>query len=421
MITMPNSKSGVSIEKKLKVQIKMLQDELAEANETLSAIQHGEVDALLTKDKNGAPIFVLKNADQFYRILIENMKEGAVTLTSDGTIFYCNNRFSEYMTIPTDLLIGTSIFSFIKPEELNRFKKVFSSGRSSKSCSDDFTFELAAGKTIPLRITMSSTQIEDKLGICMVATDLTQQIRQIEYEKVMAELHEAVQARDEFISLASHELKTPLTSLILLSQMQSRMITQNNPRAFEKKRASEVAEKMGAFSSKLNILVEAMLDVTKIQSGQMSLNKQRMDLGELTKTVLTRMSSMFLAAGCEQPKFKKTILFGHWDPMRLEQVLNNLLANAIKYGNLSAMEVTIESVKGSARLSVKDKGKGINKENQLKIFSRYERTIDVVGISGLGLGLFISKKIIEAHDGTIWVDSIDGDGSTFVFEIPLIS
>ncbi|HXH73509.1 MAG TPA: PAS domain-containing sensor histidine kinase [Bacteriovoracaceae bacterium] len=404
---------------KLKLQIKALRNELDEAQETLRAIRYGEVDALVVNIKQGHQIFTLKDADQPYRVLVENMNEGAVTLSSDGTIFYCNRRFSEYMKLPIKMLIGTPIFAFIKPDELDRFIEIFTLHRSSKIFSDDFFFIFRPGKFIPLRITMSSTQIDDKKGICMIATDLTQQIRQNEYEQISKDLQIAIQARDEFISIASHELKTPLTTLLIFSQMQRKMIAQNDPRAFEEKRVIHIAEKTEALTSKLNVLVEDMLDITKLKSGQLKLVKEKMDLGKLTKAVLSRMSTIFTEAGYEQPKFKNTRAIGNWDPMRLEQVLNNLLTNAIKYGNQTAIEVVVTSSKGYARLTVKDKGEGIMEADQFKIFGRFERAISASEISGLGLGLFISKQIIEAHNGIIWVYSKNGNGSTFSFEIPM--
>lgn len=402
----------------LKRRNKALLHKLEEAQDTLRALGNGEVDALVVSSIHGEQIFTLIHADQPYRNLVESMNEGAVTLSSDGSIFYCNRRFSEYMGIPMDLLIGLSVYSFVKPEELERFKGIFSNGRLSKNCSDDFSFILGEEKFIPLRITMSSTQIHDHQGVCMIATDLTQQNRQKEYEKITADLKEAVSARDEFISIASHELKTPLTTLIILSQLQKKMVDKKDPRAFAEERVSSMAEKTEASAIKLSILVEAMLDVTKIQDGKISLSKENMDIGKLTKSVLSRMSIMFTEAGCQQPKFQNSVIMCNWDPLRIEQVLNNLLVNAIKYGNKSAMEVSISQKEGVARVSVKDKGLGIPEADQLKIFGLYERAVSANEISGLGLGLYISQKIIQAHDGKIWVESKDGDGSTFIFEIP---
>lgn len=405
---------------KLRSQNKALKIELEEANETLRAIRNGEVDALVMSGEHGEKIFTLKNADQPYRILVESMNEGAVTLSSDATIFYCNKRFSDILETTIENLIGLSIYNFIKSDEITKFEKVFSLGKLSRGA-DAFLLKTKKGNPIPIHLSMSYSEINGKAGVCVIATDLTQQIRFKEYEILAVELEEAVKARDEFISIASHELKTPLTSLMLQTQLHKKMIQKKDSNAFDEMKIVKLVEQTEILTKKLSRLVEDMLEITRIKSDKLSIHKVIMDLGKLTNDIINRMDAQLMFAGGKKPITKTSKAVGLWDPMRIEQVISNLLNNAIKYGKGSSIEVTVSSSKGIARFSIKDEGIGISKEDQSKIFKRFERAVHANEISGLGLGLYISQQIIEAHKGRIWVESQIGKGSTFYFELPMDS
>ncbi len=233
------------------------------------------------------------------------------------------------------------------------------------------------------------------------------------------ELKIAVKAREEFITIASHELKTPLTSLLMFAQVQKRMIKSNHPNAFAQKNITDMVNQTERQAIKLNSLVESMLDLSRFKAGKYKLHKAKFDLVTLIKDVIEKMSLQFTSAECGPPVVKGSEVFGHWDSARIEQVLNNLFVNAIKYGAGSPITVTIEKKNGVARVSVNDQGEGIPEGDQLRIFQPFERAISSDEVSGLGLGLFISQQIIEAHDGKIWVKSENVKGTTFYFEIPL--
>lgn len=418
MILKKKAKAVDSSVAKLKSLNVALRYELAEAKDTLRAIQNGEVDALVVCGKDGEQIFTLKNADQPYRVFVENMNEGAATLSSDGIIYYCNKCFAETLKTPIEELIGSSIYIFISLEEAKKFKNILKSDTKHGS-QNSFLFKDKCNKTVPLLISMSSSDINEKDSVSIIATNMTQQVQLKEYEKLAADLSEAVRARDEFISIASHELKTPLTSLLLQSQMQLKMIKSNDPKAFEESRIRNLSQQAALHVTKLNVLVDDMLDISRLKSGGLSIRKQSVDLYELTNKVIKNLSPQLVSAGCKKPYLSGDKTVGLWDPMRLEQVINNLLINAIKYGGPSQIAVHITSSKGWAQCSIIDKGKGIPKRDQLRIFERYERAISANEISGMGMGLYISQQLIQAHDGRIWVKSENGNGSTFYFEIPL--
>ena len=239
------------------------------------------------------------------------------------------------------------------------------------------------------------------------------------YHKTQMSLLAAIQCRDEFLSIASHELKTPLTSLKLQSQSFSRILAKNGPMddAFRVR-----VEKTMATTEKqverLCKLVDDLLDVAHINAGKFRIKPEKMDLAEILTGVIERFSN--------QAKDKNVVfiadlsasIIGDWDKFRLEQVFSNLISNSLKYGS-SPIEIKISQVEDSASISVKDNGVGIKLLDQAKIFDRYERAIHHNEVSGLGLGLYITRDIVEAHYGTIEVDSCVGQGATFSIKLPL--
>jgi two-component system, chemotaxis family, CheB/CheR fusion protein len=266
----------------------------------------------------------------------------------------------------------------------------------------------------PLRV-WTSVSVYPKVdgGLAVFFRDVTQ-------EKLAEEkLHEAISLRDEFMSIASHELKTPLTSLIMQSQLQKRMMDNDDPRAFTKERFKQLNEQYSRLFGRLNRLIEDMLDISRIRTGKLKIEKDKFDLFQLTKDTVMRMEDAFIAAECGTPEIFGEEVVGHWDPIRIEQVVMNLLTNAIRYGQGKAVFVEVKIQEGKALLAVKDNGIGISEIDRGKIFQRFERAVNANEISGLGLGLFISDQIIKGHDGRIWVESELGKGSTFYVELPL--
>lgn len=241
------------------------------------------------------------------------------------------------------------------------------------------------------------------------------------HDKKMAEqkLLEALKARDEFLSIASHELKTPLTSLKLQSQIFSRSASKGVESIYEKSHIHQLIAQTNNQVNRLNRLVDDMLDVSRIRTGRLTLIKEHFDLCELTTEILDRLHEQFNRANYEFPEIQICQhAIGEWDKMRIEQVIINLLTNAIRYGEGKPLHISIEADDHTVRFSIQDHGIGIEHKDREKIFNRFERAISANEISGLGLGLFISKQIILAHKGEIWVESVIGQGSTFIFELP---
>lgn len=232
-------------------------------------------------------------------------------------------------------------------------------------------------------------------------------------------LQEAVKARDVFLSIASHELKTPLTSLSLQTQLIGRMAEKSEAEAFDLGRMKKFLTHTTRATAKLSHLVDDMLDISRISTGKIFVEKEDFDLGILTKEISERMEEEFAAAGCPFTLDLVDGVVGHWDKFRIEQVISNLYSNAIKYAKKTPVTVSLQSDGKVATWSITDEGPGIPEEAQQRIFERFERAGSKNDIKGLGLGLFICQQIVHMHGGTIGVKSSIGEGSTFRFDLPL--
>jgi signal transduction histidine kinase len=166
-------------------------------------------------------------------------------------------------------------------------------------------------------------------------------------------------------------------------------------------------------------LVNDMLDISRVSTGRLSLNIEKISLDKLVYDVIDRLRSFMELANCEVKVELDKDTFSMCDPFRIEQVITNLLTNAAKYAPESLVEISLSKEKGFAVIRVRDHGEGISEENQKRIFERFERAVSSNSVSGLGLGLYISREIIELHHGSIEVKSQMGDGSTFTVRLPL--
>jgi signal transduction histidine kinase len=227
-----------------------------------------------------------------------------------------------------------------------------------------------------------------------------------------SELKVALEARDEFLSIASHELRTPLTVILLQLQQATR----------RSEEYTAVLEKPLRQAKKLTALIEELLDLTRIRAGKLKLMREEVDLKEILQEVISDFSQVAARSGNVISMHAPAGVIGFLDRTRMSQVVTNLISNAIKYGDGKPIEVTLHITNGEnplAVLSVRDQGLGIEPENQAIIFKRFERAERDSSISGLGLGLYITRQILDAHGGTVEVKSERGQGSIFTVTIPL--
>jgi signal transduction histidine kinase len=222
---------------------------------------------------------------------------------------------------------------------------------------------------------------------------------------------EAIQLRDEFLSIASHELYTPLTALQLTVQRLGRK-TAPDP---EEQRAYRLIQKQ---VTRLTRLVGKLLDVSALRRGDSPLELERLDLVEVTRELVEQLREESVQAGSPLVLSAAGPVWGRWDRLRLEQIITNLLSNALKFGAGRPVEIAITEEEGRAELVIKDHGIGIEPERLPHIFERFERGVSSRSYGGLGLGLYLSYHLIRALGGVLRVDSTPGFGSTFIVELP---
>lgn len=250
------------------------------------------------------------------------------------------------------------------------------------------------------------------MGYSKVMHDIT------ERKQLIEELRAAVRVREQFLTIASHELKTPLTALQL--QLQSMA-----PLAHEASRVSSSGEKLtrklqsvSRQVSRLSTLIESLLDVSLITEQRMALQRETLDLAEFVREIASRFDVLQTAVNSPLNIDASGPVVGCFDRMRMDNVITHLLSNAFKFGAGKPVDLLVEAVEGQARLTVRDGGIGIRPEDQARIFERFERAVPETNYGGFGIGLWIARQVVEAHGGHIEVKSQPGLGSTFVVNLP---
>jgi PAS domain S-box-containing protein len=229
----------------------------------------------------------------------------------------------------------------------------------------------------------------------------------------------ALRVRDEFLAIASHELRTPLTSLRL--QVDALNSTFSHGPAAVDLCGRRVAA-VGRDVRRLSALIDNLLDVSRISVGQLILDRRYCDLGEASREVTERFVECAAQQAGSTLRFQGTgPLFAAVDRLRFEQVLTNLISNAIKYGSGQPIDVAVAQEGGWVRLSVRDRGIGIEPEHRERIFGRFERAAPVQNYGGLGLGLYVAQQIMVAHGGTLEVTSAPGSGAVFTACFPALA
>ncbi|PTL81680.1 ATP-binding protein [Vitiosangium sp. GDMCC 1.1324] len=239
----------------------------------------------------------------------------------------------------------------------------------------------------------------------------------IDNARLYQQARDAIRARDELFSIAAHELRTPLNALHLKAQVLQRSL-RKQPATEQDNRFVEGIQVIAQQADRLSRMIGTLLDISRIRVGQLQLEPEELNLASLVHEVVMRMREALSAAGCELHLELTEGAPGHWDRMRLEQVVTNLLSNALKYGVGKPVEVRVWEDEQLAMVSVRDHGIGIPPDKLERIFGRFERAVSGRQFAGLGLGLYVTRQIIEEHGGRIHVESHPGEGSTFTVELP---
>lgn len=237
-----------------------------------------------------------------------------------------------------------------------------------------------------------------------------------ETKKLIA-AEKGIELRDEFLNIASHELKTPLTSLQLQLQILEKKI--HKKEHLNKEDLGVMIATNYRQIKRLAQLINNLLDVSRISSKRLDLDREKVEIGTIINDVLLRHEDAIQASGSRIEVTNGVTIEGMWDQFRLDQVFTNLISNAVKYGEGKPISITLEKKANKAIISVKDRGLGIPDEDKERIFDRFERTSVAKQYGGLGLGLYIVRQIVTAHNGSINVDSSPKKGSTFTVVLPL--
>jgi PAS domain S-box-containing protein len=302
----------------------------------------------------------------------------------------------------------------------SRYKRVLESGRSEREPSSLCVPLIVAGQpvgAISMAITHPNRVFETRDS--ELAEELARRVAMsIDNAKLYRKAKEAVRARDEFLSIASHELRTPLTSQQLQLQGILRQVTKGHPEALSPDRMLRTLELIKRQGDRLTHLVSNLLDLSRINVGRLSLELTDTNLEDVLAAVLERLKEEIRRSGSTVNIRVDKNASGRWDALRIDQVVENLVTNALKYGNQKPIDVSVTSEDSSVALVVQDQGIGIDPSDQSRLFRPFERAASSRQYGGLGMGLFIVRQIVEAHGGSIQLKSAPGSGSAFTVRLP---
>jgi PAS domain S-box-containing protein len=351
-----------------------------------------------------------------FQSLFDATFEG-VAVHDRGTIVDANSAFAEMFGYSHEELIGKTVHELCAAETRERVTTQMLSSAGSRYAAvgrrkdgTQFAGEISGKPHVYRGRAMRVAVIRDVTDRLRAEEE---HVTRIQEQAARVSAQEALRLRDEFISIASHELRTPITSLLLnLEVFVPRW--RAGQRDFESY-AVRVRRGLG----RMKRLVDELFEVSRLDAGKLALTEEPTDLESVVRDVTDMMAEDLRRASCTLTVHCGGRLHGSWDRLRLEQVAENLLRNALIYGAGKPIEVTVGDAGGRALLAVRDHGIGIAPELQERIFLRYERGVSARNYGGLGLGLYIARQIVEAHGGVIRVESEPGDGATFTVELPM--
>jgi signal transduction histidine kinase len=239
-----------------------------------------------------------------------------------------------------------------------------------------------------------------------------------ELNKTQEELQRSLRMRDDFMSLVAHELRTPLNTLFLETQMRSLQLKRGNLPAFNPEQMGNMIKRDERQIKAMIRLIDDMLDVSRMKSGTLSIRPAKVELMGLLERVINDLSLQAAAANTNLKLSVHGPVEGFWDEFRIEQVIVNLLTNALRYGGGGEVEIDVQEIGCNVRIDVRDHGKGISPDYIDRIFEPYERGAKSGEPKGLGLGLYISRQLAASHGGELTVQSEPGQGATFSLLLP---
>ena len=391
---------------------------LVEAEETLQAICKGEVDAVVVTGPAGDQVYTLESPDQPFRVFVERMQEGALTLSEDGAIVYCNRFFADLVQRPLEQVRGSRLQAFVAEDALAHFQALLATAETG-AVHGECRLIAADGTQHPVQLAFNRLPDERTRMYGVVVTDLAERerVRALEAERKAAE--DASAARDQFLAVVSHELRTPLHAILGWTQL----LLRRGDVPGNIQRGLEVIERSAWSQAQL---IDDLLDVSRVLAGKLRLERQPIDLNEIVAAAIQSV----------QPKAQdKNIhltsdLLGrpvkiNGDPERIQQVIWNLLSNAVKFTPEGGeVQVWLGLRGGLAEVRVSDNGMGMSPTFLPQIFELFHQIESGTTrrSGGLGLGLAIVKNLTELHGGTVEAYSEgEGKGTSFTVRLPLLA
>ncbi len=424
-----------------------LKEQVKELRETLSAIQKGEIDAVVVETGEGEKVYSLTSAETTYRLLVEQMNEGAALLSEDGSVLYCNHHFAEIFRNPLTEVIGKRVALFLDDTQKKYFQDFFQDGLK-RNVQAHFSFS-AAGKdgsrekhylfsmapffkasgnesaattpgeqTATLIVTDISPLKEMEQKLLNYHADLEKKVavRMEELRQAKERAEESDQLKSAFLANMSHEIRTPMNGILGFAEL----LKEPDLTGEDQKSYIQIIEKSG--NRMLNIIND-IIDISKIESGQMEITTRQTNINNQVDYIYQFFKKEVEAKGL-QFSFVKALpdervnIFT--DREKLYAILTNLVKNAIKFTSQGMIRFGYEKNGDFLHFFVKDTGVGIAEERQKAIFKRFIQAdiLDTHAYQGAGLGLSISSAYVEMLGGKLWLQSQKGRGSVFCFSIP---
>jgi PAS domain S-box-containing protein len=377
-----------------------LRQRLREAEDTINAIRDGHVEALVVHAPEGEQVFTLRSADQPYRLMVERMREGALTLAADGTILYCNQRFAELIARPPERITGRNLNEFIDRADWPTVQRLL----SAETSREELQLRTAADARNPAQLSAIALTIDDVRTVAVVVTDLT-------HERTERGLRESNRLKDEFLATLSHELRTPLNVILGWT----RMLLNDHLDTNARKHALELIDRNAHAQAQL---VNDLVDMSRMTTGKLQIELEALPLVPVLEAALESIRP--------SAEVKQISIGTNWlvqdvnvlaDPTRLQQVLWNLLSNAVKFTpNGGRISVSARQDADRVEVSVTDTGIGIDPTFLPHVFDRFRQADSATTrrYGGLGLGLAIVHDLVRLHGGEVNVQSPGvGQGATF--------
>ncbi len=408
-----------------------LQQQLTEARDTIEAIRTGQIDALVVKNEGGHQLYTLKSADQTYRMFIEKMIEGAVTLNSRGVILYSNSKFAAMVELPLSYVLGRNFIDFVEEDSQADYNVYFK--KSWKKVVKGEICLVGKHETTAVQLSLTTLELDEGVALSIILTDLTLQKKAQKqlsnYNEQLQQMNVALERSNhdlqQFASVASHDLQEPLRKIQIFSTLVKEKSGLHLPPL-----SQEYLEKIIDSSVRMKTLIIDILNYSRLSS---AINPfKTVDLNQLVNDVLLDFDLVVMEKNAVLNLGKLPTI--QVNPGQMRQVFQNILSNALKFADderqllitIAAKRVgekslpAVEQADGPyCYLSITDNGIGFDEQFSKNIFSLFERLHSKDKYEGTGIGLAIAKKIIEKHNGQIYVSSKVDIGTTFIIILPV--